>query len=1048
MKKALIVAAVLNLLLCSGMQALSASGWTLAELAGRPVYEYKDANGTNYYVDPTGEGNIDARDLVFGFELPVGSYKVDSKGQLIALPTILATDHLEDGSLNPDKWVPTGTGYTIVSDPSGMVNPQVGYIYRMGNETTAPVYLYREPFGDHDVPVYSQLPEATTEGAVVAVNGRKYQAVMKSVLGEHYTNVVDSANVIVNKRYNSKRELVDAPGYVAISDIKIPDEIAARARAGEKILVRMSGISLETSLGFGGGTVHFYKGDARQEKAHASQIMTYKDYADGSKYDVTYFYLYWTTDAVKVESANAYNKTVCDADTLFIGAGVSSKALPASFDPSSVIITFDEIIGETYEDKLVWEYIGDYETPMPAGFYKSSREVTIADDKSQMTDANKTYIFGQDGNEYYYANYMNALLKLPDGTVRYYVDGVPQHAGVVKDFYDNYYYINHTKQAVTACSYTISDARCNNLLPAGTYEFDQYGRCITLPVVIDNSDPHDIQNGLVKTPDGNVRYLVDGVPQHQGVVKDQAGHYYYINHTTYPVKSCDYTFVTYKGNNLLPGCTYSFDANGWCTTLPQVIDNSDPADIQNGLVKMPDGSVQFLIDGIPQHAGLVQDSKGNTYYINHRKTAVRDVCYPISKTNGLMDPGKVSFDEYGYVMDLTVPSYWQNELQATIDTVNKQKAEIGEGAISFVAVADMHVDIRQRLFCSKWIGTLAANIMNTCDVPMMMVLGDTNTRAAHDADDADHLYADILMADEFLSPVGWNRISRILGNHDGAWGVNPYYGKCLDLQGKNDLIYSRQQKAYEAYYNIATDVHYDEKDDSATWYYVDDEATKVRYINLNSHWAEYTVDENFKPTYDPFRGYHYGQKQLEWLATEALDMEEGWTAAVFSHVPPDERSGPIVNGGSANQWLAQDQYILLGILNAYARGLSYTDSYNSSHDWADVKISVDYSASSATAAKGEICGVFSGHIHDDHIDSRNWPFPVISILASGASPEKNGYTYTNARLNAAGTDMETSFDVVVVDPVNKIVYLNRVGDGMDRVAYYGLNNNQPLSELE
>jgi hypothetical protein len=36
----------------------------------------------------------------------------------------------------------------------------------------------------------------------------------------------------------------------------------------------------------------------------------------------------------------------------------------------------------------------------------------------------------------------------------------------------------------------------------------------------------------------------------------------------------------------------------------------------------------------------------------------------------------------------------------------------------------------------------------------------------------------------------------------------------------------------------------------------------------------------------------------------------------------------------------------------------------------------------------------------------------------------------------------------VVDPVNKIVYLNRVGDGVDRVAYYGRYNNQPLSELE
>ena len=69
----------------------------------------------------------------------------------------------------------------------------------------------------------------------------------------------------------------------------------------------------------------------------------------------------------------------------------------------------------------------------------------------------------------------NGLFHDEDGEIRYYEDGVPTRAGLVKDTDGSYYYINSTKKAVKNCTYSFSDAMANGLMPGGKYHFDENG---------------------------------------------------------------------------------------------------------------------------------------------------------------------------------------------------------------------------------------------------------------------------------------------------------------------------------------------------------------------------------------------------------------------------------------------------------------------------------------------------------------------------------------------------------------------------------------------
>jgi hypothetical protein len=1053
---------------------------------------------------------------VNGYELPEGSFEADENGMITAFPTILLTGtNASAGHLNPQKWVSTNKQYRIVYAESEMdpAYSSIPYLLRQDRPEYGTEYCWVDTVGDVDVPVYSELPEPADEGTVIACNGRKYRSVIKPVAGRYYTNIITHDQIILNKRVNSSNNLVDSAGSVVITNIRIPDDIMAKARNGAVITIRFTDISLSKLT---------YTANGKQVASLAtSQVYMVKDGQSDS--NVSCFYLYYKTNMFS-EASNAYNAACAKADTFSISGTVSSTVLPNDYDKSHLEVTIEEVIAETEREKLVWEDIGAYVKPVYAHWRPTANELLVADGPQGMTDVGAQYVNSEDGCVYMYRDYMNALLRHPDGNVRYYVAGVPTYAGIVRDMDGFYYYINSTKYAVRNVKYSIGQGKANGLITAGTYTFDNEGHIVDLPEVIDNTDPTDIRNGLLRFADGSVRFVKDAIPQYAGVVRDAEGYYYYVNSTTYAVRDQRYTFSQARANGLITAGAYTFDGQGHIVDLPQVIDGSDPNDIRNGLLRFSDGSVRYVINAIPQYAGIVRDAEGYYYYVNSTRFAVRSQIYDFSTTraNGLLPGGVYRFDDLGHIVDVpvviddsdptdlfngllrfgdgtvryvvnglpqqvgmvmdrfgyyyyidgtkkavtdlslilfdtnglqeegqryvfgedgrmldtTIPAYWENEVAATIERVNALKAQ-SSNTISFTYISDMHVDTVQRQYAAKNVGLVSNKIMNACDIPYMFVVADNNTQAAIAANTPDHIYADIAMQNSFLQYVGWNRVVRIMGNHDGQWGrVGGYYNQCLPMEDKVEMIY---QKSAEAQKKVGTDAHYDEGEDSS-WYYINDNENKIRYIMLNSHWASYTVDENYYPTHNPFRGSYYGPRQLQWLANEALDMEEGWTAAIFTHIPPITRYSPITGVNQNVYTSPRDQYLMIQILNAYATKSAYYGYYdNSAFSWANVTISVDYSTEGGNEALGEICGVFSGHSHTDYIDNENWPFPVITVLASGNMPrdEATQVYYDKDRRALQGPDQETSFDVVVIDRDTKTVYLTRVGDGEDRVATYG-----------
>ena len=254
-------------------------------------------------------------------------------------------------------------------------------------------------------------------------------------------------------------------------------------------------------------------------------------------------------------------------------------------------------------------------------------------------DGTTTYLLGVDNlpavtGDVTYTAVFTAETKVPsgltfdaDGEIRYYVDGVPQYQGLVKDNEGNYYYINSTKKAVKNCEYSISEAKANGLKPAGKYSFGADGKMI-------------IKSLLTFDDDGEIRYYIDSVPQYQGLVKDTDGSYYYINSTKKAVKNCEYSISEAKANGLKPAGKYTFGADG------KMI-------IKSMLTFDADGEIRYYVDSVPQYQGLVQDTDGSYYYINSTKKAVKNCIYGISeaKSNGLLPAGKYKFGADGKMVN-------------------------------------------------------------------------------------------------------------------------------------------------------------------------------------------------------------------------------------------------------------------------------------------------------------------------------------------------------------------------------------------------------------
>ncbi len=221
---------------------------------------------------------------------------------------------------------------------------------------------------------------------------------------------------------------------------------------------------------------------------------------------------------------------------------------------------------------------------------------------------------------------------------------------------------------------------------------------------------------------------------------------------------------------------------------------------------------------------------------------------------------------------------------------------------------------------------------------------------------------------QLRNAIGSDRVYSVTGNHeinDASRYENPFDRVADELRGHNsDIVYGDNDRSY---------------------FYLDDEGDKVRYIGLSTYGLFF--DNEYESGYT--------EEQLSWFKNTALNVKEGWAIIIFTH------------------------------------SLYYVD------------IASDKLTTSPTGAKnfidaidnykgnGKIACVLMGHAHRDrlHIGSSGVPY-IISAC--------DRYDPYHGDINVSripGTISEQHFEAVVIDKGKRTVKLFSIGakarDGYD-----------------
>ena len=317
---------------------------------------------------------------------------------------------------------------------------------------------------------------------------------------------------------------------------------------------------------------------------------------------------------------------------------------------------------------------------------------------------------------------------------------------------------------------------------------------------------------------------------------------------------------------------------------------------------------------------------------------------------------------------LTIPTFWQSAVDACIAKI--KALQVGRNCVTFPFFSDNHQN-------NKYAGVLIAHIMKECHIPYCFFGGDSISNGII-ADEATMIAQDKAF-DTMMSYVPNGRFCRAVGNHDGFWndGTNKYY-------------YDRNQ-VYELFLreeSIAQNKHFGE---DGTYYYVDDIASKVRFIVMNTNNAP--VDST----------------QIAWVQNTALSFNEsGWAVVFISHQP---------------------------ISNHYHAGITNA---------ADVVSAV---VSTANTKNIPIIGWYSGHVHRDIIATKllkggNGSNAGTEVSDLGftqviITSDHTGIAYDDATKHTiANDDQSHAIDFVTINKATRTVNITRLGIGSDRSYTY------------
>lgn len=174
----------------------------------------------------------------------------------------------------------------------------------------------------------------------------------------------------------------------------------------------------------------------------------------------------------------------------------------------------------------------------------------------------------------------------------------------------------------------------------------------TLQIESPDSPVNAVKEGLWQDADGKIRYYIQGQPQFVGVVSDTKGNFYYIGESCEATAGGVGTISAFRANGLTPEGTYIFDSEGTISDqLAEVVEGEDPL---NGVVRLANGKIQILEDGVPCAPGLVEDANGDLYYLDNNSYAIAGRSYYLSANacNGILPAGRYTFDENGKIQGL------------------------------------------------------------------------------------------------------------------------------------------------------------------------------------------------------------------------------------------------------------------------------------------------------------------------------------------------------------------------------------------------------------
>ncbi len=391
--------------------------------------------------------------------------------------------------------------------------------------------------------------------------------------------------------------------------------------------------------------------------------------------------------------------------------------------------------------------------------------------------------------------------------------------------------------------------------------------------------------------------------------------------------------------------------SGTALTSEDIADKTITFDAEGGTVT----EIDWYDTGMkPDSANSIGNYVDLLVKVNKNKTDI----YEVSERVTALETGSNT---------LTIPEFWQS---AVNECVAKIKAlQIGRNCITFPFFSDNH----QR---NGYVGMLIAYIMKECNIPYCIYGGDSISSGTI-VDEAEMIAEDKAF-DTIMSYVPNGRFCRAVGNHDGYWydGTNKYY-------------YTREQ-VYELFLreeSVAQNKHFG---DDGTYYYVDDIASKVRFIVLNTN---NSVDST----------------QLTWLQNTALKFNEnGWAVVFISHQP---------------------------ISNHYHALISNAE---------EVRTVVKNYINGSATNKADVVGWFSGHIHRDRIytgiatntedDTQGTAMGFTQVTITS---DHTGIAYDDSTKHTVANDNKShAIDFVTINKNTRTVILTRLGIGSDRSYTY------------